>query len=92
MGEPMRLAFGRGGMDERRGKREVAPVVDVVAKIPERFDDSRRAQHGRPHRRARDARPRFDRRAENGDRLPGRLTAVPRKIASLPSPGSRSPP
>ena len=55
-------------MDERKGKREVAPVLDVVAEIPERFDDSRRAQHGGPHRRARNARPRIDRRAENGDR------------------------
>src|SRR5271154_1978258 len=41
MGETMRLAFGGRGMDERKGKREGATVVDVVPKIPERFDDSR---------------------------------------------------
>jgi hypothetical protein len=68
-------------MDERKGKREVATVVDVVPKIPERFDDSRRAQHGGAHRRARNARPRIDRRAEDGDR--SRKRRRPPRLESL---------
>ena len=76
MGEPMRLAFGRKRVDDGMGVGQIAPVLDVVAELPQRFDDSRRAQHCGSHRRAGDARARFDRRAENGYRPPppaGRL-------------------
>ena len=59
------------------GGSEIAPVLDVVAEIPQRFHDARGAQHGRPHRRAGHARARLDRRAEDGDRPSGRLALLP---------------
>ena len=68
IGEPMRLAFRRGRVDKRMGRGEVAAVLDVMAEVPQRLHDPGGAQHGRPHRRARHACPRLDRRAEDGDR------------------------
>ena len=68
LGEPMGLAFRRGRVGQGRRKSEIAPVLDVVAEIPQGVYNARRAQHGRSHRRARHARPRLDRGAENGDR------------------------
>ncbi len=81
VGEPMRLAFGRSRVDQRMGRSEIAPVLNVVTEVPQRFHNARRAQHGRSHRRAGHARARVDRRAEDGDRLSARLTPLPRRIS-----------
>ena len=72
VGEPMRPAFRGRRIDARMGKHEIAPILDIEAEIAERFDDPRRSQHRGPHRGACNAGARFDRRAENGDRLSGR--------------------
>ena len=76
LGERVGLAFRRGRANGRR-RGEIAPVLDVVPQIPEQSYDARDAKHGRPHRRAGNPRARFDRRAEDGDRLPGRLARLP---------------
>src|ERR1700733_513181 len=68
LGEPMGLALGYGQVNQWGRRSEIAPVLDVVAEVPQRFYDARCAQHGRSHRGAWHARSRLDGRAENGDR------------------------
>jgi hypothetical protein len=55
-------------VEQRIGVRDIAPVFDVVTEVPQRLHNPCRAQHGRSHRGAGHARPRFHRRAEEGDR------------------------